>query len=87
MLDDQMHDQPRPGFSVVSDEAPSCVELMDAGGRPVVSLIIPATSTEDLVLRVIPAIRTQLGIGVALLFRQRLLNAAEMAALMAAQGQ
>lgn len=87
MTDDQMHDQPRPGFFVVNEGAPCCVELMDAGGRPLVSLVIQATSTEDLVLRVIPAIRAQLGIGVALLFRQRALNPSEEAALAAAQRQ
>lgn len=87
MSDDQLHDQPRPGFHVVSEGAPCCVELMNAGGQPIVSVVIQATSTEDLVLRVIPAIRVQLGIGVALLFRQRALNAAEMAALVAAQGR
>jgi hypothetical protein len=86
MLDDQMHDQPRPGFSVVNEGAPCCVELMDAGGRPLVSLVIQATSTEDLVLRVIPAIRAQLSIGVPLFFRQRALDATEAAALAAAQG-
>lgn len=85
MTDDQMQDQPRPGFSLVEEGAPCCIELMDAGGRPMVGLVIPATTNEDLVLRVIPAIRAQLGIRIPLSFRQRALNEEELAALEAAQ--
>jgi hypothetical protein len=78
-------DQPKPGFEVVTESEPLCLELLAPGGQLMAQLLIPGVTIEDVVLRVIPAFRMQTGVRHPVQFKLRSLTAQEREFLQAAQ--